>query len=140
LIDVVAAQPLMAERLQLQAAQIMSGQNMTPAMIESAIAGGMALAAVDGDKVFAMAGIYEVWPERGLAWALLARDVGAHMLTLHRITQRAIDVSLFRRIEADVLNSHDEGHRWMRLLGFEQEGVRRCYWQGNDYALYAKVR
>lgn len=140
MIDIVPARPLMAERFQLQTAQVMSGQVMSPAMIESAIAGGMALAAVEGDRVYGMAGIYEVWAGRGLAWALLAHDAGKQMVALHRIAQRAIDVSLFRRIEADVLNSHDEGHRWMRLLGFEQEGVRRCYWQGNDYALYAKVR
>ncbi len=113
---------------------------MTPAAIESAMAGGMALAAVEGDRIFCIAGIYEIWDGRGLAWALLAHDSGRHMTALHRVTKRALDVTAFRRVEADVLNSHSEGHRWMQLLGFQHEGVRRAYWQGQDYALYARVR
>jgi len=140
MIDVIPARPFMAERLQLQSAQMLSGQAMTPAAIESAIKGGLALAAVEGERIYGMAGIYEIWEGRGLAWALLAQDAGDQMLTLHRCVQRALDVSMFRRVEADVLNTHEEGHRWMRLLGFEKEGVRRCYWQGQDYALYARVR
>lgn len=140
MIDVIPARPFMAERLQLQSAQMLSGQAMTPAAIESAIKGGLALAAVEGDKVLGMAGIYEVWEDRGIAWALLGESPGARMVTLVRLMQRAIDVSLFRRIEADVLQSHKEGHRLMQLLGFRKEGERACYWQGKDYALYAKVR
>ena len=140
MIDVIPARPFMAERLQLQSAQVLAGQMMTPAAVESAIKGGIALAAVEDDRLYGMAGIYEVWEDRGLAWALLAQDAGAHMLTLHRLVQRALDVSLLRRVEADVLDTHEEGHRWMRLLGFQHEGVRRRYWQGRDYALYARVR
>jgi hypothetical protein len=130
----------MAERFQLQHAQVLAGQAMTPAAIESAIKGGLALAAVEGDRIYGMAGIYEVWPDRGLAWALLAQDAGSKMLVLHRLAQRALDVCPLRRVEADVLDTHEEGHRWMRLLGFRNEGMRRRYWQGADYALYARVR
>lgn len=140
MIDVIPARPFMAERLQLQSAQMLSGQAMTPAAIESAIKGGLALAAVEGDRIYGMAGIYEVWEDRGIAWALLAQDAGERMVTLVRLMQRAIDVSLFRRIEADVLQSHKEGHRLMQMLGFRKEGGRACYWQGQDYALYARVR
>lgn len=140
MIDVIPARPFMAERLQLQSAQLLSGQTMTPAAIESAIKGGLALAAVEDDRIYGMAGIYEVWEDRGIAWALLAADAGSRMLTLVRLMQRAVDTSLLRRIEADVLQSHQEGHRLMQMLGFRKEGERRCYWQGQDYALYARVR
>lgn len=140
MIDVIPARPFMAERLQLQSAQLLAGQTMTPAAIESAIRGGLALAAVEGGHIYAMAGIYEIWEGRGLAWALLAEDAGTRMLPLVRVMQRAIDVSMFRRIEADVLQSHEEGHRLMQMLGFRKEGERACYWQGQDYALYARVR
>lgn len=140
MIDVIPARPFMAERMELQQAQVLAGQMMTPAAIESAIRGGTALAAVDGDRIICMAGIYEVWEGRAIAWGLLCPSIGASMTTLHRITKRGLDVSLHRRVEADVLDDHVEGHRWMRLLGFTKEGVRRAYWQGRDYALYARVR
>lgn len=140
MIDLIPARPLMAERLKLQSAQMMTGQMMTPENIELAISGGMALAAMDGEKIIGMAGIFQRWENVGLAWALLADDFPTYKLAAFRLMKRALDVSPLIRIEAHVASGHAEGERLLDHLGFAKEGVMRKYWQGRDHDLYARVR
>lgn len=140
MIDVIPAHPRMAELLRLQSVQVMNGQVMTPKAIEDACAGGMALAAVDGDRLFGMAGIYERWEGVGLAWALLADDFATHRLSVFKLMKRALDVSPYHRIEAYVVEGHGGGENLLKHLGFVEEGVMRKFWQGKDHKLYAKVR
>lgn len=140
MIDVIPARPFMAERMKLQSAQTLTGQTMAPCDIENAIAGGMALAAVEGDKIYGMAGIFEIWPGRGMAWALLAEDFAPRRWTGFKLMKRALDASPLRRVEAYVADAHVEGENLLRHLGFEKEGVQRMFWQDRDFALYARVR
>lgn len=140
MIDVIPAHPRMADILRLQQVQAINGQTMTPEAIRDACAGGMALAAVDGNRLFGMAGIYERWESVGLAWALLAEDFASHRLTMFKLMKRALDVSPYRRVEAYVVEGHDSGERLLKHLGFVEEGVMRKFWQGRDHKLFAKVR
>lgn len=130
----------MAERLRLQEVQIMSGQAMTPEAIEMAIGGGMALAAVEDDRLFGMAGIFERWEGCGMAWALLAADFAERRFTIYKLMKRALDVSPFDRVEAYVVDGHGEGELLLDHLGFAKEGVMRKFWQGRDHSLFARVR
>jgi hypothetical protein len=140
MIDVIPARPFMAERLKLQSAQVLTGQTMTPRDIANAIEGGMALAAVEGDRLYAMAGIYEIWEGRGMAWALLADDFAERRLSCFKLMKRALDVCPLRRVEAYVADAHVAGENLLRHLGFEKEGVQRMFWQDRNFALYARIR
>lgn len=140
MIELVAARADMVTRLRLQNAQLIAGDPMTPETVEWMIANGLALAAIDGDVVIGIAGIFERWDGCGAAWALLAKNIGPNMTTIHRITQRVLDAHPFRRVEAYVVEGYPEGHRWMSLLGFTKEGVMNQFHQGQDYGLYARVR
>lgn len=99
----------------------------------------------DGSPI-ACAGLIPLWHGRASAWALIGNRVDRYdMIWIHRRVRFFLDMiqrdQLYRRIEATVLNSFDEGHRWVRLLGFEPEGLMRCYdaW-AQDNMLYARVR
>lgn len=140
MIDVVPAEPWMAAQMQLQAAQISTGQAMSHDSIRMAMRGGMALAAVTDGAVIGMAGIFERWTDVGLAWALLSDDFARHKFTVFKIMKRAIDASPLHRIEANVVVGHTEGERLLAHLGFAKEGLMRKYWQGRDHSLFALVR
>lgn len=140
MIDLIPARPWMAERLKLQSVQEVTGQAMTPESLAMAIDGGMALAAVDGDRIVGMAGIFERWTDVGLAWALLSDDFASHRLSAFKLMKRALDVSPLIRIEAHVATGHLEGERLLDHLGFAKEGIMGKFWQGRDYSLFARVR
>jgi hypothetical protein len=140
MIDTIPAHPWMVDKLQLQKVQALNGQVMTREAVQSAIQGGMAIAGVDGDRLFGMAGIFERWDGVGLAWALLAEDFASHRLTIFKLMKRALDLSTFDRVEAYVVEGHESGERLLEHLGFAKEGVMRKFWNGKDHTLYARVR
>jgi len=139
MIDVVPARPWMAAYLRTQRAQISAGE-ITAEDIKACAATGVALACVRGGQVLSIGGISQQWEGRGLLWGVVSDSIGATMTPIHRVVARALDECPFKRIEAHILDSFDEAHRWIRLLGFEREGVMRCFWRGEDYALYARLR
>lgn len=97
---------------------------------------------VDGNVV-GIGGIQEMWPGRGLAWALMSPAINPREFV--RITNKVRLVleqahrETFRRIEASVDVGFDNGHRWARLLGFESEGLLRKFSpEGRDHIGYAR--
>lgn len=102
----------------------------------------VAFTALDGDEVLACAGVLELWEGRGAVWAFLSENIGHRMVAVHRAVRRYFDVLDFRRLEAEVAIDFEQGHRWMRLLGFELESPRmRSYFpDGSDAALYVRVK
>ena len=98
-------------------------------------------ALVDGKPV-ACAGVVEMWPQRGYAWALLDRDAGRHLLTLTREIRARLDGLGFRRIEIAVDAGFAAGVRWARMLGFTCETpspMRAFTPEGRDCYLFARV-
>lgn len=103
--------------------------------------GGPSGTAVDGGRILGCAGVMKIWEGRGLAWSVLATDIGVHFVGFHRAVKYFIEHCELRRIEADVQADFPSAHRWMTLLGFEREASRRAYSpDGTDYDLYARVR
>ena len=140
MIDLVPAQPWMLNSIALQPIQEAFRSEMTHDDVARAAQSGVALACVRGPTIIAMGGITQIWEGRGLVWGLLSPSIHATMVPIHRIVSRGLDNCIFKRVEAQVAVEHEEGHRWMSLLGFEREGVMRKFWKGRDYALYARVR
>lgn len=140
MIEVIPARPEMATAIDLQEVQRLTGLAVTPENLAEFIRMGPSFACVD-DSILAILGVFPTWEGRSVAWGLLSRSIGARMLPIHRAVLRGLD-DLFkvRRVEAYVAVGHEEGFRWMRLLGFEYEGCMKSFYGDDDYALFARIR
>lgn len=89
-----------------------------------------------------VAGISEIWPERGLAWAIMSKHSGPHMRQITDFVRGVLEISGHRRIEALVDPDYHLAHKWARWLGFRLEAPRmQAYFpDGQDIALFARVR
>lgn len=140
MIDIIPARAEMAEMIKLNDAQMIFGMQPDRVGLQHFIDSGLAFAVVRDEEVLALGGVRDVWPDRGVAWGLLASGIGATMVPITRAVRRFMHVCPTRRIEAEVAVGHEEGRRWMEMLGFEREGRMRAYWGGKDFDLYARVR
>jgi|SRR5882672_7049306 len=104
---------------------------------------GPALTAFDRDRVLCVGGMIPMGPKLGHVWAALAAEAGAHMLALHRATERFMSTLQPQRLEATVEQGFRPGCRWLELMGFECEtpnGMRRYGEDGATHLLFARVR
>jgi len=138
---IVQFEPEHLQRLLLQPSQaIMQPTLSDPTYGASLKEAGPAYSLVDGDAVFATAGLIPQWSNRAIAWALVSSEVGPHMVMLHKAVLRVFSLHHFRRIETSVACNFEQGHRWAKLLGFEREGRMRAFTpEGDDCDLYARV-
>jgi hypothetical protein len=95
----------------------------------------------DGFPV-ACAGVMEIWPGRGHAWALLDVQAAKYLRQITRAIRDEFIGLPFRRIEMTVQEGFDQGMRWARLLGFEQETpepMKLYFPDGQSAYLFSKV-
>lgn len=107
--------------------------------------GGPAFTARLDGQILACAGLLILWPGVASAWALIS-PLGAkgHGRALHYVIARELGVLIrirgLWRVECDVETTNIQARRWIRLLGFREEGVRvRRGPLGEDLAHYARV-
>lgn len=97
----------------------------------------------DDGSTLACAGLVEIWPGRAMAWALLSAEIGARgMLVVTRACRREFALGRYRRIEAYVDRGFASGHKWMAVLGFENEtpnGMRGFSPEGATHDLYTRI-
>lgn len=107
------------------------------------IAGGPCFTARRADgQVIGCMGVVEQWDGRGMAWAVLDREAGPHLLALTRDSRDFFDSMAYRRIEAYIDPQFPQGRRWVHLLGFTLETdvpMRNFFANGNSAYLYARV-
>ena len=102
---------------------------------------GAAWTVLSEDQPIACAGVLEIWPDRGLAWALVGEDAGREFIALHRAVSNYLKQAPWKRVEAYVDAKFINGHRWVRILGFDREGYLSAFMQdGTDMVLYSRVR
>lgn len=96
---------------------------------------------LDGEVLFC-AGLMEYWENRAEAWAVLKEDLGANFIAVHNMVKRFLEIIPHRRIEAIVDFNFEEGHRWVRALGFKREAPLLKHYRpdGGDCTLYVKLR
>lgn len=96
----------------------------------------------DDGKVLACMGWIRIAPGRSAVWAYVDRDAGKHFRGIHRLAQQVVASVKDRRVEAEVDCDFEQGHRWMKLLGFDCEAprMRAASSNGGDMALYARVK
>jgi hypothetical protein len=93
-------------------------------------------------KVVFCAGVVELWPGRGEAWAVFDKSLKGDFIKVFHVIRRFLDGCGIKRIETSVDCSFADGHRWMKALDFVCEApVRKAYGIfGEDTALYARVK
>lgn len=140
MVERVPFEPAHAARIRLQPRQKPATQLVGDSHYEL-LARAPSIALLDGDEVLMCGGVFEVWPGRGIAWAMLAERIGHRMTACVRAVRRFFNEQAIARVEMDVEIDHAEGHRFARLLGFEQESprLRRYYPDGGDGALYVRI-
>jgi RimJ/RimL family protein N-acetyltransferase len=129
------------DKLKLQPAQeYMSGWNILSADLTDLSEAGLAWTAEHDGVILGIAGLAPQWENRASAWALISDAAGPHFRKFHGAVSRFLVMSNYRRIEATVDVGFEAGHRWMKMLGFEHEGLLRAYRpDGADMHLYARV-
>lgn len=97
--------------------------------------------AADG-RILMCAGIIQFWENRGECWCHLAAVCRQEFVALFRAMHRTLFRACpLRRIEATVEEKFEQGHRMMRLLGFEAEGLAKAYYpDGRAVMRYAHIR
>lgn len=95
---------------------------------------------LDG-KLVAVGGHTPMWAGRTVLWGYLGADCGPALAAMTRkVRAEVASLSVeYPRIEAYAERHHEQGNRWLRLLGFKKEGVMRKFANGRDYVLYARI-
>jgi hypothetical protein len=138
---IVPYKPEHLTRILLQPSQAMMQPMMNdPEYAEQLVQAGPAYSLVVGDEVVACAGLMPQWENRAVCWALVGANAGRHFAAIHKAALRMFTLHPYRRIETAVLCGFEQGHRWMRMLGFKKEGTMAYFSpDGGTYDLYAKV-
>lgn len=108
-----------------------------------ALLAGPAYTAVDGEDVLACAGVVRITYNRYQAWAIVGQNVGKNLLPITREIKSFFERADIPRVEATVLMSFDNGHRWAEMLGFKNEtpnGMERYGDDDQNYCLYSRVK
>lgn len=107
---------------------------------------GPAWSGFDGNRIIGSAGVTPAWRGRAIAWCMICEgnshaDLLFATRMIHGFLTKIQANPAYRRIETPVLESFNEGHRWAKMLGFDSEGLMRCYdQQGRDVRLYARIK
>lgn len=95
----------------------------------------------DNGEILLIGGLAPQWEGRAILFSLLSKHAKNHMIGIHRITTDFIKERPFVRIEAQVKVGFTAGHKWIKMLGFEVEGLlKKFYPSGDDYVMYSRVR
>lgn len=97
-----------------------------------------------GGRVIGCAGVALLWPGRAHAWCWLACDIpitawpAIHRAVMRRLAQ--LPALGIRRLEAEAAFDFRAGNRWLRMLGFQDEGLARAFSPcGRDFVRYARI-
>lgn len=102
---------------------------------------GLVWTAEHDGAILGIGGVEPQWENRATAFALLSDDSGPHFPAIHSAVVEFLDNAPYRRIEATVDVGFKQGHRWIKMLGFELEGYMKAYRpDGADMLLYARVK
>jgi hypothetical protein len=129
------------EALELQAAQRDMARYLSREYGEKLEQAGVAFSAVKAGRILGCAGVETIWAGRGVAWSLLGCLTPVEFLGVHRRVCRFLEELDMRRIEMTVDTTHEAGHRWAIMLGFQHEGTLKAYTpDGRNCDLYARTK
>lgn len=98
-------------------------------------------ALADDGRTLACAGFVDLGGGKARAWSLLSGDAGRAMAGVTRAVRRALDEADFRRVDIEVASGFEPARRWAAMLGFQQEGVMRAWFDdGSNAELWSRIR
>lgn len=100
-------------------------------------------ARVDG-AIAGVGGLLRLWPGVGEVWLCVTPVGQQHPVFLVRAMRRCLVAQTrthgLRRVQADVRDHDTRAVNLVARLGFEEEGIMRCYGpQGEDFIRYARI-
>lgn len=104
-----------------------------------ALAGPCFTALVEGHPI-ACGGAQEFHARRAEIWGLIGRDAGPHMRSLTRAARGWFDQCSYSRLELHVATHFGPGHRWARMLGFQEEGPEKLSYSADGRGATPYVR
>jgi hypothetical protein len=144
MVDFRAFETADVERFDCRMAEL-AGLDDWRGMILKAAGAGPAWTGWHAARPLGCGGLALAWRGRAQAWCVLAPDIprtawpAIHRAVARRLAQAA-EVFELRRIEAEAMFGYPPAARWLRLLGFEAEGVMRNYGpHGEDFLRFARV-
>ena len=95
-------------------------------------------------KTFAVFGVNPARSHVGFGWALLSEQVLTYPVALTKaawaLIEKAQSILDLWRLEIAVDTKHESALRWAQLLGFEVEGMMRCFGPNREDAyLMARI-
>lgn len=104
-----------------------------------------ASAIVKDEVVLAIVGGTIQWEGVAHCWAIISDAIKAYPLEFHKVIKKLVDTSMvgidLHRLEATVRADFPMGEKWLISLGFEFEGLLKCYGTDkSDYKLFARYR
>jgi hypothetical protein len=93
-------------------------------------------------KILCCTGVVQYWKDRGEVWSVIDQGCGPDLVYVTKAAKRFFDIVPIKRIEATVKCDFEEGHRWIKLLGFHLEAERLVNYfpDGSDVSLYARIK
>lgn len=118
-----------------------------PARVREWIAAGPAFAAVEGERVLAVGGVWDEGRGVGTAWCWLAAGLGAALIGVTWRARSFMRSCRFARLSMVTLDGFDAGTRWAQALGFDFEAPLRAQFppdegghRRRDGLLWSRVR
>lgn len=93
-------------------------------------------------RILVCSGLVPIWANRAWVWSFVAKNIKHHMISITRLAKEVMDASPFTILEAYTISGHDEGGRWLNMLGFDLVRPNVPNLLMNDYIcdIYMKVK
>lgn len=96
---------------------------------------------LDG-KIVACCGVVPIWNGRSMMWSQISTSIKSKgMVLLTKAVLRYLNL-IQDRMEALVVENHEAGHRWIKLLGFTLDTplpLKKILPNGENAYLYSRV-
>ena len=95
-------------------------------------------------KIYAMFGIWQLWPGVYEAWLIPSGDISKKAFRMHRASKLFFDYAVnkleIKRLQITVCTRNVPAVKWAKVCYFETEGTMRKFGpQGDDYLMMSRV-
>lgn len=102
---------------------------------------GLVQTCVHNGEIMLIEGFIPVYENRAEVCTLISKYAGRCFTSIHKEALNFLNNAPFQRVEATVDVGFKQGHRWVKMLGFELEGYLKYYRpDGADMILYARYK
>ena len=98
----------------------------------------------DDNNIIACGGIVRLWHQHGDAWFYGTHHLPKHIKSVVKVLRRSIEIIAdkkdYKRVSTHVLADWEEALRFIKFLGFKEEGFHPKYGpEETDYYSYARL-